>query len=140
MSVRQFLDTNILVYSFDETAPAKRDIARAIIAEALATGNGILSWQVAQEFMNVATRKFRKPMTGEDCAHYLDTVLLPLYHVFPSADIYRDALGIQTAYGYSFYDSLIIAAALAGGCKTLCTEDMQHGQKIRELQIVNPFQ
>ena len=57
----------------------------------------------------------------------------------PSHALYRRALEIQTRYGYGFYDSLIIAAALEAGCQHLLSEDMQHGQQIEQLRIVNPF-
>ena len=57
----------------------------------------------------------------------------------PSHALYRRALEIQARYRYGFYDSLIIAAALEAGCQRLLSEDMQHGQQIEHLRIVNPF-
>lgn len=63
----------------------------------------------------------------------------PLCEVFPTIALYREALGVQADTGYSFYDSLIIAAALETGCGVLYSEDLQEGQTVRELKIVNPF-
>jgi len=57
----------------------------------------------------------------------------------PSEALYRRALEIKPRYGYSFYDSLIIAAALTAGCRRVYSEDLQHGQRIGQLTIVNPF-
>jgi predicted nucleic acid-binding protein len=57
----------------------------------------------------------------------------------PSASLYHRALDVQSRWKFSFYDSLIVAAALGLGCKTLWSEGLQHGQKIDGLTIRNPF-
>lgn len=72
-------------------------------------------------------------------AHYLDTVLVPLLRESASAALYHRALDIQEHYRFSFHDSLIVAAALAAGCSRLVSEDLQHGQRIENLTISNPF-
>jgi predicted nucleic acid-binding protein len=69
----------------------------------------------------------------------LTTVLAPLWRVVPSEELYERALEVMARYGYSFYDSLIIASALSAGCTRLLTEDLQHGQRIEGLTIHNPF-
>ena len=71
MSAKHFLDTNIFVYSFDQSQTGKRERALALIAEALQSGEGLISTQVIQEFLNVATRKFAIPMKTADCQAYL---------------------------------------------------------------------
>jgi len=139
MNGKFFLDTNILVYTFDPDSPGNRKIALDLVQLALATGQGVISYQVIQEFLNVATRKFTRPLSYSDCRTYLYRVLTPLCAVFPSFDFYDRGLNIADRYGYGLYDSLIISAALTGGCGTLFSEDLQHGQKIRELTIINPF-
>ena len=139
MRVRDFLDTNIFVYSFSPEEKSKYPQAKKLIAEALATGNGIISTQVIQEFFNVATRKFVTPLRREDAVTYLHEVLSPLCMVFPNQEYYELALKIQSHYEYSFYDSLIIAAARLGGCRRLLTEDMRTGQRVEGMLIVNPF-
>jgi predicted nucleic acid-binding protein len=66
-------------------------------------------------------------------------MLMPLCRELPSEALYLRTLGLQAARGYSFYDSLIIAAALEAGCTRLLSEDLQHGQVIEGLRIENPF-
>ena len=138
MSV-DFLDTNVIVYSFDSDAQAKRDRSRALITAALQNHGAIISYQVAQEFLNVATRKFASPMTEGQASDYLNAVLMPLCVVWPSQSLYASALQIQEETGFSFYDSLIVVGALEASCKRLLTEDLQDGQVVRGLKIVNPF-
>ncbi len=138
MSARYFLDTNILVYSFDQTDTRKRDRARELIAAALA-GAGTISFQVVQEFLNVALRKFARPMTIDGALEYLDAVLVPLCRVQSDPELYRDALAVHLRWRFSFYDSLVVAAAQRSGCKILYSEDLQHGQQLGELKVVDPF-
>jgi len=66
-------------------------------------------------------------------------VLLPRCRVMPTAEIYRQALGVQTQTGYRFYDSLVVTAALVSGAGVLYSEDLQHGRQIGEVRIENPF-
>ncbi len=139
MSVNFFLDTNIFVYSFDSASKTKQATAIALITKAFDTQLGMISYQVIQEFLNVATRKFTMPLTIHDAKNYLQKVLDPLCQVYPSLDLYEEALTLAKRTGYSFYDSLILSSALAGGCKTIYTEDMQDGQHVSGLTIINPF-
>ena len=139
MSDRYFLDTNVFVYSFDDTAPGKRRIADGMIAAAGADGAGAISFQVIQEFCHVAIRKFAPPPTLVDLRRYVTTVLAPLCQVHSSIELYRQALAVREQTGYSFYDSLILAAAAAAGCETLYTEDLDPGRSIAGVTIANPF-
>ena len=139
MSAEAFLDTNVLVYCFDPGEPAKQQRARELVGEALRDGTAVISTQVAQEFLNLATRKFTHAFTGDDLRAYLDAVLAPLCQVFPDAALFRLALDVKDETGYGFYDSLIVAAALRAGCTRLYSEDMQDGRAIRGLVIENPF-
>jgi len=134
-----FLDTNILIYSFDQTEGDKQKIAQNLIADALTGSNGIISHRVIQEFLNAATRKFKSPLSISDCQNYLHIVLEPLCSVFSDFELYYHALDIMERWQYSFYDSLIIAAAIKGTCTILYSEDFQHKQKIQDLTILNPF-
>jgi predicted nucleic acid-binding protein len=134
-----FLDTNIFVYTFDSGSRAKKDKARELVSEALATRRGVISYQVVQEFLNVATRKFSRPMTASEAQLYLSRVLMPLCEVFPDSSLYSQALSVADETGWSFYDSLIVSSAATAGCLTLLSEDLQHGRTIRGVQIRNPF-
>ena len=139
MSDKYFLDTNIFVYSFDDLEPEKKEISLALIANALQTGNGLISWQVVQEFLNVSTRKFKTPLVNKDAKIYLEQILAPLCKVYPDVKIYRSALEISQQTGYSFYDSLILAGAGQAGCQVLYSEDLQNGQQVDGFKIINPY-
>lgn len=139
MSAEFFLDTNIFVYSFDAGSPRKSTAAFKLIRDALKTGKGIISTQVVQEFLNVATAKFSTPMTAEDAGEFLHKVLNPLCKVYPDLKLYAAALEIRAETGYSFYDALILAAAIQGSCEVLYSEDLQAGQVVRGVRIENPF-
>lgn len=134
-----FLDTNILVYSFDPSAPAKQQVARQLIETALSSQMGVISSQVVQEFLNVSQRKFVRPMGVAEARRYLNGVLLPLCQHFPSINLYDKALMLREETSYSFYDSLILAAAVELGCKTLLSEDLQDGRTLHNVTILNPF-
>ena len=139
MSDRFFLDTNIFVYSFDQSAAAKARKATQLIREALTTQKGVISYQVVQEFFNVALRRFTQPMKVADAEHYLSTVFRPLLGVHSSQALYAEALHLHAQSGLSWYDSLIVSAAIQARCDLLFTEDLQHGQRFGSLQVRNPF-
>jgi predicted nucleic acid-binding protein len=134
-----FIDTNIFIYLFDETDDRKRTIAEQLVRMALETRSAVISHQVVQETLNVLTRKLSSPMSAENAQRFLEQILAPLWQIMPSLELYRRGLDIQSSNGFSFYDSLIVAAALESGCTRLYTEDLQHGQKIDGLFIENPF-
>ena len=137
MSVEHFLDTNVFIYLFDETNDHKRERAVRLVQESLANETGCISYQVVQETLNVITRKLNA--TPEKARQILDDTLIPLWRVNPTRTLYQRSLDLQTRYRFSFYDSLIVAAALEAGCKSLFSEDLQDGQQIEDLTITNPF-
>lgn len=139
MSARSFLDTNVIVYAFDKSNPKKAQVAQSLIEEGLADKRSIISYQVVQEFINVVLRGFRIVITRSDLESFLLTVLFPMAAVSWSPTLTTEALRIQTAHQYSWYDCLIIGAALQGECKVLFSEDLQHGQRFGDLVVENPF-
>ncbi len=139
MSGRFFLDTNIFVYTFDPNAPSKSKKAAQLIRRAVDSGEGMISYQVVQEFLNVALRRFSPAMSTAEAEQYLVTVLRPLLAIHSSPALYLSALKLREKYRLSWYDSLIAAAAVEGGCDRLVSEDLQHGQKIEGVRIENPF-
>ena len=132
-----FLDTNVLLYGVS-TAPAelpKRKIADSIISRP----GCVVSFQVLQEFYAQATRRSRpRSLTPAQAREVLETYLR-----FPVVDgtwpLIERALAIEAKTNFAYWDCAVIAAALAGGCDVLYTEDMQHGREIGTLRIVNPF-
>jgi predicted nucleic acid-binding protein len=138
-AARHFLDTNIFVYTFDLETPNKAKRAEDLIADALATGAGVISYQVAQEFVAVARKPFRNPMTFEQIERYWLTTLRPLLLVHSSPGLFIRALDLARRDQLSWYDSLIVAAAIQGECEILYSEDLQHGRRFGDLVIQNPF-
>jgi predicted nucleic acid-binding protein len=126
-----FFDTNILLYLLSP------DAAKADRAEALVDRGGVISVQVLNEFASVATRKLS--MRVPEVRGILSTVRT-LCDVVPlSTETHDLALDFAERYHLSFFDALIVAAAVLAECRTLYSEDMQHGQKIEGLTIRNPF-
>lgn len=134
MSGRIFLDTNVLVYAYSEDDLLKRSQALAINGQP----ERWLSTQVLTEFANVFHRKLRVPWPDVQVALLEISVGFNI-HANTAATILK-ATQIAQRYGFSWFDSLIVAAALECSCETLYSEDLQHGQLIEQtLQVVNPF-
>ena len=135
-----FLDTNIFVYAFLASEPRKRSKAVELIETCLGSGRGSVSYQVVQEFANVARKKFASSLNASDCKAFIDAAMQPLNRVASSTGLVHSALDLQDELRYSFYDCLMVAAALQSGADTLYTEDLQHWQLVRgTLRIVKPF-
>jgi predicted nucleic acid-binding protein len=111
---------------------------QATCVEAIVSKGGIISVQVLNEFASVASRKLG--MTYAEIREYLETIRA-ICDVCPlTVETHLLGLEIANRYGFSFYDSLIVGAALLADCSTLYSEDMQHGQEIENrLVIANPF-
>ncbi|WP_421994159.1 PIN domain-containing protein [Reyranella sp.] len=137
MAPRRFLDTNILLYSIsrDPAEAAKRERAVALLG---ATDLG-LSAQVLQEFYVQATR----PTRDDALPHEVAAGLVRAWARFPvqeiSLAVVMTALEIRVSHGFSYWDSAIVAAAQALGCRELLSEDMSHGRRVGGVKIVNPF-
>lgn len=129
--MKPFFDTNVLVYAFFDVA--KRD--RAL--EAL-SGGGVISAQVLNEFTNVARKKRGRAWPEIEAAVRVITARFP--DVVPlTSDLHAVALTLARDHSFSFYDALIVAAAIEAGCDRLYSEDMQPGRAIGGVSIVNPF-
>ena len=137
MSVDSLIDTNVVIYLLDDSNANKSQRAEELIQSGLARGVSCISPQVVQETLNVAIGKLG--FSTIDAERLLNEILLPLCKPVSIKDLYKRGLSVQDRYQYSFYDSLIIAAALEVNCKVLYTEDLQHDQCIDRLTIQNPF-
>lgn len=136
---KYFIDTNIVIYLFSDDIE-KRDISKTIITNAITNGYGVISFQVIQEFCNVALKKFIKPMTTNECKQFINNFLNPICRVYPNIDLYNYALDIKSETGYSFYDCLMISGAYISECKILYSEDLHNTHKIRDITIINPYE
>ena len=126
-----FIDTNVLIYAHG--SGAKSEAARTVIL-----AGGVISAQVLNEFAVVLRRKFELgwPVISDALAD----VRVALGPVRPiDIKIRQHAVTLASSHGFNYYDALIVASALAAGCDTLLTEDLQAGRKIEGLAIVNPF-
>lgn len=139
MSGRYFLDTNILGYCFDPDAPGKQARANDLVRHGIEARAAVISYQVVQEFISIALKKFRPALKITDLQQYATVVLRPMLGVPSSMMLYQRALELCGRYRIAWYDSLILAAAIEAGCEILYTEDLQHKQRIEGLEIVNPF-
>jgi predicted nucleic acid-binding protein len=138
MSGKRFFDTNIFVYTLEHTEPRKRQMAHDLLVDC-PRSEGVISYQVMQEFCNVCLRKFA-PQPRPERIHTFLLGMLEQYEVVGwSPLLMPQALEIHYRYKYHWYDSLMIAAALFAKCSTFYSEDMQHGQVIEGMTIVNPF-
>lgn len=133
-----FVDTNILVYSFDEGDSVRRDRARLVMRRLWEGRCGCLSYQVLQEFYATVTRKL-KPALAPPLARAEVEDLLAWNPLPVTGALLKKAWHLEDRYGFSCWDSLIVAAALAQHCDTLFTEDFQEGLQIDGLLVVNPL-
>jgi predicted nucleic acid-binding protein len=132
-----FFDTNILIYHNTDQDLRKQAKAGELLEAAIVSQIGGISAQVVQECLNVMTGRLE--VQDPEVDRYIASVLRPLYRLDTTAELIESAVDVKRRWRYSFYDSLVIAAALACGAKTLYSEDLQHGQRIENLTIVNPF-
>jgi predicted nucleic acid-binding protein len=139
MSGKFFIDTNLLVYAIDPTEPGKQAVALKWLAVAHESGDGCLSYQVVQEWFNVVLRKAAVPLSAEQAVSIYRRLIEPLWHVQSSRELVDSALDLHQHNSLSWWDSLIVSAAIQGGCDRLLSEDLQHGHKVRGVKIVNPF-
>ena len=133
---RTFFDSNILLYAEDAASPQKQKKAIALVVEHRRRHTGVVSTQVIGEFFEVATRRMKMdPALARVQAEFysrFELIVPALTDVFAAMELHR-------VHRYSYWDCLIIRCALATRCRMLLSEDMQHGQVIDGLRIVNPF-
>jgi len=139
MAAPAFLDTNIIVYAHDGRDSKKQQIARSLLKAAVVSGTGVVSTQVMQEFCNVMLRGRPPFMTQAELSLVVTRNIEPLVKHRPSVDFYLRSIQLYTDNSLSFYDAIIIQAALDLGCQTLYSEDLQAGQRFGNLEVKNPF-
>jgi predicted nucleic acid-binding protein len=139
MSGRFFLDTNIAIYAVDSGDAGKQKTSLELLARARSNDAGWLSYQVVQEWFNVVLVRSSCRLTIIEAEAAYNKLLEPLNRVESSRDLITAALSLHSRERLSWWDSLIVAAAVLGRCDTLLTEDLQHGQVIRGVRIENPF-
>ena len=131
-----FVDTNVLVYVFDDDSPRKQETARRILDEE--ADRVVLSTQVLGEFYVTVTRKLARPLTASRAIEAVDALrALPVRGLGP--ELVRAAAHRSASSRVSYWDALIIESALDADATVLLTEDLQHGQMFGRLRVLNPF-
>lgn len=133
-----FFDTNILVYLFDASDPTRQQKAISCFQNALNNHTIVLSTQVLQEFYAVTTRKLKPALSRSSAAQQV--TLLCAFDVMDStAQTVQTAMALEQKHQLSWWDALVLEAALRAKAQVLYTEDFNHGQRFGALTVVNPF-
>lgn len=134
-----FVDTNVLVYAYDRSEPAKQAIAVTVLASVVRSGGGVTSAQVLSEFFNAVTRKIPAPLTLEE-AHARVQNLLRLLHVVPVTDlIMLEAVRGVREHQLSLWDAQIWAAARLNQIPVILSEDFRRDAILEGIRVVDPF-
>ncbi len=138
MSGNVFVDANVFVYLFDADDPTRQDIARSLIDRLAKEATIVVSTQVLQEFYVSVTRKLAEPLPSQ---HAMEATRgLSAYRVVQlDPSMIFAAIALHEKEKTSFWDALIVRAALESGCELLMSEDMQHGRRFEDLKVDNPF-
>jgi predicted nucleic acid-binding protein len=138
MTARVFVDTNVLVYARDRSEAEKHRRAMEWLIALWEHEAGRVSWQVLQEYYVTATRKLDPPRKAADAREDVASLATwrPIEVALPALDA---AWSVEDRFGLSWWDALIVAAAQLGECTHLLTEDLQDGQDLDGVRVVNPF-
>src|SRR5206468_8462989 len=137
-TVPGFVDTNVLVYAEDRDAKTKDEVDRDLLVRLWDAREGVLSVQVLQEFYVSVTRKLKKPVTSAKALDIIEEYLTWTV-VENTGRLLLEAIALQQRVQLSFWDSLIVQAAIEAGCDRLYSEDLTAGQKLGSVVVVNPF-
>ena len=138
MNDKYFVDTNVLVYYHDAAFPKKQQWARDWLGMLWRLRSGNISVQVLNEFYHTVTRKLKPGLTPEIARRSVRSLFLWQPYVI-GAQLIESAFSVQDKFGFSFWDALIVAAAQATGSRYLLTEDLQDGQNLADVTVINPF-
>ncbi len=140
ISDRLFLDTNLLLYAIDPSDRDKHAVSLKWLAAAHETGHGLsISYQVVQEWFNAVLRKAAVPLVPNEAASIHRKLIEPLWRIQSSRELLDTAIELHSQHSFAWWDSLIVSAAIQGGCSRILSEDLQHGREIRGVTIQNPF-
>ena len=138
MSDRVFLDTNILVYAYDQHDPRKQNKAQELLTDGIEQENLVLSVQVLGEFFSVITCHIPQPVTPDEAREIIRTIsILPVQEI--DLAMVNRAIDTHKMYQIAYWDALIISAAERAGCKLILSEDFGIGSVYHEILVRNPF-
>lgn len=136
MTGKVFVDTNVFLYTIDTTSTTKKNKARHLVEDCKNSGLGVVSTQVINEFAVNAMSKYG--FSPSEARRYLR--LFEHFEVVThSVDFAKQGLEICESVQLNYWDAILIAAALSANCSVLYTEDLNHGQNIQGIKIIDPF-
>jgi predicted nucleic acid-binding protein len=138
MKDKIFIDTNIIVYAHDNSSGDKHTVAKEIMDYLWESKKGVISVQVLQEFFVCVTKKIVKPLLLKNARMILE-YLSSWDVVVNDKYLTLKAIDLQEKYRFSFWDSLVIQAAIQSQARMLLSEDLPDGQNVKDLKILNPF-
>lgn len=133
-----FIDTNVLLYTIDNSNPVKQSLAIDAVAQASMRGSVAISTQVLVEFFNISTSKLKPGLTHKAASDMLER-LCEFEVVSSTGQGVLDATKLVQRYKLQWWDALILEAAVRAGADILLSEDGQHGQRFGKLVVHNPF-
>jgi predicted nucleic acid-binding protein len=135
---KTFVDTNVIVYAYDTTAGEKHRTAKKVLIDLWRSGRGLVSTQILQELFVTLTRKIPHPLKSMRAAEIIEDMLTWDVVVNDGESIVQ-AIALESKEGLSFWDSLVVVAAVRGGAEILLSEDLQAGRDLAGVRILNPF-
>lgn len=133
-----FVDTNVLVYAEDGAAGRKQELAKRLVIDLWNERDGVLSVQVLQELYVTLTRKVGRPLAAAKALAIIEEYLAWVV-VENTTGLLVDAVRLQERSRISFWDALVVQAAVEAGCDRLYSEDLNAGQRFGSVLVVNPF-
>ena len=137
-SDKAFVDSNVLIYAHDVDAGRKRDVAKGLLRDLWLTRTGVISTQELHEFYVNVTRKIRTPLSKTEARGVVRTYVP--WCLEPETSDVSEAFRIEDEAGISFWDALIVAAAARSGATRVLSEDLNPGQIVSGVTVVNPFE
>ncbi len=134
---RCFLDTNILLYPCDESDSGKQTACANFLKTIHENYVPIISTQTLGEFFNVAVKKLRFSKRDASIEVQRLANAFPVYEI-TTENVFH-AMKISESTQFTYWDSLILAMAIDTGCSILYSEDLNNGQEIEGVKVVNPF-
>ena len=136
MATRSFIDTNVLIYAEARDEPVKQRAALDLLKQLFEDNTGVLSTQVLQEYCNVALKKLKLP--PQHVRAQMDVFeQFEVIQVTPA--IIRTGLDLHQTRSLAFFDAIIVASAQTAGCAVLLSEDLNAGEIMAGVRMVNPF-
>ncbi len=136
--MRTFVDTNVVLYAYDQREPERSAIAKEILADLWRTRDGLVSTQVLQELYVNLTRKLRVVIPRSKARALVARYGRWSVHAVTTADI-LEAAELEQRHSLSFLDALIVVAAIRSGAERILSEDLQHGRTFSGVRVENPF-